>query len=166
MIRAQTVLELLVVRLETRVGELGSSDFGAWEGEEGELNKVAASGRLHFAEAVALARKALRSGDDQQMADAALLCASLERTGNEVEQRSRRKAGGRARGVAQNAASTSVWAPYVQQYQELIAKGIGAPTARRMVTKRMERDKFTLPRGGGFPNARTIRIWMPAAKRK
>jgi len=165
MISERRVLELLVERLQPRLEDRDASLLCAWEAEAEEQNKAAAGGKLHFAEAVETARKALRSGDQQKMKEAALLCASLERTGNEVEQRSRKKLGGRARGASQSAAAQALWGPYVQQYETLLATGLDCSKARRSVTSKMAKDGFVMP-GGGFPNERTIRIWLPASKKK
>jgi hypothetical protein len=156
------VLQLLLNRLQPEVGLVSRGMFSAWEGKEAALFERARAGKLHLAGAVLQARRALASGIEEQIAMAALLCASLERTGRELHSVNARRKGGKQQGSVQAAAAALAWKPYVEEFQALRASGKAASVARQRVDKSMSRDGFTLPSTGKPPDPRTMRKWLPA----
>jgi hypothetical protein len=163
------VLKLLLERLAEVKARC--ADFAAWENEEVELKDRAAAGMLHLSEAASEAEAALASGDETRIVDAALICASLERTSKEIAARrdasriaAGRQKGGKRRGGEQAQRAAAVWAPFVRQFQELLATGAKSSQARQIVKVAMRKRAFQLPDTGAFPDDRTIRKWLPAKK--
>jgi hypothetical protein len=164
------ILELLLERLEPEVGHLKRVHFAAWVGSEDEarMNENLASGRLHLARAVLAARAALATNDDARIVDAAMMCASLERTGRAIADARRqmatvrhRKAGGARRGADQAAAAAKMWKPWVEKYQSLLAAGINYLDARNQVKDSMVDAGFCMPGSDAFPSDAAIRKWLP-----
>jgi hypothetical protein len=150
------VLRRLIARLEPEIGHTRPVDFSGWEGEQ---LPSAAAGRLHLAQALQDAREALASGDKTRIAEAAMSCPTLERTGRDMGQRHNRKAGGARRGAAQTSAAAEAWKPWVQMYEGLLAKGVPCLKARRQV-------EVAMAKGGSLPTKEmpersTLRKWLP-----
>jgi hypothetical protein len=143
-------------------------DFSFWQNLEEETAVLAKlrKGSLHFAGAVRTARKALASGDSAEILEAALLCPGFERTGRELLHRDRaaaqRRSGGKKRGEQLTEQAAEVWAPYVEQFQRLLAAGKTPARARISVTRQMDEDGFLLPSTGKPPDPRTVRDHLRA----
>jgi hypothetical protein len=153
----RTVLQLLVERLEPEVRGISRLNFSAWVGSDEEASLVSnlRSGKLHLAEAVLHAKAALSSGDPDRIAFAALVCATFERTGWELQETDRRQRGGKVRGAAQTAKSASRWSEYIEKYEKLVASGTHYLKARQIVVQNID---FTV-------DDRTIRKWLPRPKK-
>jgi hypothetical protein len=159
------VLKLLLQRLEPKVAGVGHADFCTFEGEDVRRGNIAAPGMLHIAEAVLEAREALASDNDQRIIQAAMICASLERTGRDLAQHHRATEGGKRRGADQAGAAAALWQPYVQEFGRLLASGEAPAKARQTVVRKMVKEGFVLA-SGGFPDKRTIGKWLPGASKK
>jgi hypothetical protein len=159
MLDPRVILQALLDRLEPEVGTISRA----------QLRRESASGAMpawlgHLATSALLAREALMSGDQKQMAGAAALCPQHERIGRRLQQRHTatimRHAGGKRRGNHQTRDAGVVWEPYLQMAQKLIESNADRKTARRSVVKQMEQDNFTLPNTGQFPSEKTIDHWL------
>jgi hypothetical protein len=124
-------------------------------------------GRGHLAEAARLARRALASGDDAQIADAALHCQGLELTGRDVS--SRRQAvvvasrGGKTRGEKQTDEAQERWGSWIAQFHGLVASGTNPLIARAKMTKEITAavtDGRSPMHDGSMPSSKTIRHWL------
>ena len=161
---AVIVLERLIDRLERdRVSDIGPKVYSAWVTTEADFAPVVdrvGGGKLHLAGALREARAALASGDAERIAQAALLCQGIERTGREVErgrERRRRQAGGKHTGSKQTAAAEEFWAPWVDMFRKITLTGVRVTEARRRVVNEMSRAGVLLPSTGEFPSDEAIR---------
>lgn len=137
----RVILEALVRRLEPIVGGLTSNDVaGAWENEEEALQALVAEGKGHLFEALVMAREALASGDEAEMNEAALICPTFVRTGEEIAAKTLRRRGGniKAAGVRER------WKPWIAEFQDLRLKGKSVADARHIVHDRMEKAGWTV----------------------
>jgi hypothetical protein len=141
-------LEVLLKRLEAEVGDISRGDSAAWVGtdEETRLNERAASGMGHIAQAVRMARAALKSGDEDRMVKAALHCKDLERTGRTIAAARAKaksaedgKRGGKLRAAKDKEAKAKWWKPYRAECSKLITKrGMSPNAALRTMMNRMK----------------------------
>jgi hypothetical protein len=116
MLDPRVILQALLDRLEPEVGTISRA----------QLRRESASGVMpawlgHLATSALMAREALMSGEQKQMAGAAALCPQHERIGRRLQQRHTatimRHAGGKRRGNQQTRDAGVVWEPYLQMAQ-------------------------------------------------
>jgi hypothetical protein len=169
------ILELIVGRLEPLVGHVRVAHHVAWVGSKEEKISPERWIELHFASAFLMARDALRSNDEEKIAEAVRWAPGFERTAMELRDKLRvahdtekSKKGGKKRGEDLTSKATAAWGPYVATYYELLAGGMSVTRARQKVSKRIEKDGFTPPGGkkDELPDLRTIRNWLPDPMKK
>jgi len=148
-------LRALVDRIEAKIGSVSIADVAGY-GEEWSNDRNPARVRLAFA--VLMARQALESGDERQIATEAARCQSLEREAEQIATRNRRRAGGKRAGAARRAKTADRLKPYIDEYNDLIASGKAHLWARKQVLDRMGRNSEPVP---SLP---TINRWFPKPK--
>jgi hypothetical protein len=146
----EIILQHLVRRLESQVGSVSRADFAAWGDEEPAVLSMG-PGKSHLAQALLWAREALESGDEEEIAQAALICPTLERTGIDVAAKARRKMGGIARGKAQTNEQERRWQVHRAKYRKLVAAGTHYLKARQEVLAGVDFEV----------DNRTIQKWLP-----
>jgi hypothetical protein len=154
---AQTILRLIVKRLEPKIGKIRRE----------EADERAAEGILHLFDALHSARSALAFGDENEIIRMGLTLPTIERTGRQLarqhEQQSalrERQQGGRKRGDQQTAAAARIWEPYQKAYWEAVQRGKPSGTALAIVKGKMGKEGFALRGQLKFPSDQTIRKWM------
>jgi hypothetical protein len=164
-VKPQIILEKLIERLKQKLGTASGSQTGnaAWESEEDALYEHMRSGRGHWEDALTYAQEALTSNDPEKITDAAMVCPTFERTGNDLAASYKKRAervprikGGATRGKQKAEIAKADWAPWEQNYKERIERGESPKTARQEVIKQMSRQEFTLTLSGEFPTNRSI----------
>jgi hypothetical protein len=123
-------LEALIERLEAR-GISGGRSLA---------DEFTSSGQGHLAEALRKARRALRSGDEQKIAGAALQCTALERQGNELgrqyELAQRRSKGGKASAAAKQPKWATKWQRWLKEEAKLLGRPGMTPEQARQTLRR------------------------------
>jgi hypothetical protein len=159
---SHVILKELVKRLEDEGVQLpkrGARSYWEADAEKAQdWRKKALAGEGHKAEALRQARAALASGDEARIAEAALFCPSLERTGEKLAQRNRRRVGGKHRGEDLRSAAEGKWAALRKEYDALLAGGSSPAMARKKILRKAEKH-------GEKISPRTARKWLPT-KRK
>lgn len=158
--RARTTLEALLKEAEPLVGEVKRGHFSQWGDEDSARKRRSDSGLGHIAEAVRIARRALASGDADEMIIAANYCPQFMRDGvkraaNHAAAVTRR-AGGAARGQTQHDDAATRMKPYVEKYHSLLAQNVPHLKARKRVLGQMVKDGLD----GGL-SVRTQNKWFP-----
>jgi hypothetical protein len=155
---ARIILQTLIERLQPEVAGFGDGPRGAW-GTDAALREWARTGNGHKAEALAIARDALKSGDERRIEDAAKLAPTFERTGVDLAKRyqeiERKRRGGKARGAKQHETAATAMRPYVDLYYTLLTAGTPYLKARRLVAGQMVKDAKPAP------SKPTIAKWFP-----
>lgn len=134
----RSILERLVARLEPEVGKVSPSDLSFWEREEKTFTQAMANGRAHKIEALLLAQEALASGDEEKITEAALLCPTFERTGNDWDRARGAKTiqsarGGHERVHGTKEAKEARWSEMYSDYLDALAKGRTKSRAQELV---------------------------------
>ncbi len=169
---ARVILELLIKRLEARIGPDDEKLVRGYWGEEPpeEFRKAMLQGKRHFQQALHMARAALKSGDETQILTAALHCPPFERLGLEkaltYAENELRKKGGAIRGEQQRTRAREQAHEWIEIYEAQLAKGNPPAIAFNEVSKAMDRrwegdppldkNKKPIPR----PANGTVRRWI------
>jgi hypothetical protein len=142
MTRAEIILRSWIERIEAKIGPVSIAD-SRFYGAEALDPETRGSYLLAFA--IAMAREALETGDDRQIADEAARCQVLESSADRLFMRSQRREGGATTAAKRRREAEERYKPYQADYQALLDAGVPYLKARQQVLDRMEKRGIAVP---------------------